>query len=96
MLPLKSTGHSGSALEPSSHLEAITSSRTTVKGNEILAARIRSEDVLFRPSFLLNTDLFLNSFNWVRRLLHFHCSPQIRTQRQKTKEKFCKPNITLN
>ena len=37
MLPLKSTGHSGSALEPSSHLEAITSSRTTVKGNEILA-----------------------------------------------------------
>ena len=38
MLPLKSTGHSGSALEPSSHLEAITSSRTTVKGNEILAA----------------------------------------------------------
>ena len=66
MLPLKSTGHLGSALEPSSHLEAITSSRTTVKGNEILAARIwyiRSEDVLFRPSFLLNTDLFLNSFN---------------------------------
>ena len=40
MLPLKSTGHSGSALEPSSHLEATTSSRTTVKGNEILAARI--------------------------------------------------------
>ena len=40
MLPLKSTGHLGSALEPSSHLEAITSSRTTVKGNEILAASI--------------------------------------------------------
>ena len=49
MLPLKSTGHLGLGLELLSHLEATTSSTTTVTG---IAARLIKQVILLPISML--------------------------------------------